>query len=133
MADDVDVIRAHYAASDRGDLAGMLAPLAADAEWTEMAGFPYAGTYIGPDAVRDNVFARIGAEWEGYTASVEEVIGAEDGVVLGIGTYSGTFRATGRHMSARFVHVWRLSGGKVRRFEQFTDTERVNAAIRSEG
>lgn len=133
MADDVDVIRAHYAASDRGDLAGMLAPLASDAEWTEMAGFPYAGTYVGPDAVRDGVFARIGAEWEGYTAAVDEVIGADDGVVLGIGTYSGTFRATGRHMSARFVHVWRLREGKVRRFEQFTDTALVAAAIRSEG
>ena len=129
MADDVDVIRAHYAASDRGDLAGMLAPLAADAEWTEMAGFPYAGTYVGPDAVRDKVFARIGAEWEGYAATVEEVLGAGDGVVLGIGTYSGTFRATGKSMSARFVHVWRLRDGLVRRFEQFTDTELVNAAI----
>jgi ketosteroid isomerase-like protein len=42
-----DVIRAHYAASARGDLDGMLAPLAADATWTEAAGFPYAGTYTG--------------------------------------------------------------------------------------
>ncbi|WP_280430873.1 nuclear transport factor 2 family protein [Nocardia brasiliensis] len=130
MNRDLDVIKAHYAASDRGDLPGMLAPLAVNVAWTEMAGFPYAGTYIGPDAVRDNVFARIAAEWDGYTATVDEIAGGSDGIVIGIGTYSGTFRATGQAMAARFVHVWRLSNGTVERFEQFTDTAVVQAAMR---
>lgn len=130
MNRDLEVITAHYAASDRGDLPGMLAPLAADVAWTEMAGFPYAGTYIGPDAVRDNVFARIAAEWDGYTAAVEEIAGSGAGIVIGIGSYSGTFRATGHWMTARFVHVWRLSNGTVVRFEQFTDTAAVQAAMR---
>ncbi|PXX71445.1 hypothetical protein DFR70_101868 [Nocardia tenerifensis] len=129
MNRDLEVIKAHYAASDRGDLPGMLAPLAPDVAWTEMAGFPYAGTYIGPDAVRDNVFARIAAEWDGYTAAVDEVAGAGDGIVIGIGNYSGTFRATGHWMTARFVHVWRLSNATVQRFEQFTDTAAVRAAM----
>ncbi|KAA8883856.1 DUF4440 domain-containing protein [Nocardia colli] len=131
MNRDLEVITAHYAASDRGDLPGMLAPLAADVAWTEMAGFPYAGTYIGPDAVRDNVFARIAAEWDGYTAAVDEIAGGGEGIVIGIGNYSGTFRATGQWMTARFVHVWRLSGGTVTRFEQFTDTALVQAAMRT--
>ncbi|MEU7143409.1 nuclear transport factor 2 family protein [Nocardia sp. NPDC046473] len=130
MNPDLEVITAHYAASDRGDLPGMLAPLAADVAWTEMAGFPYAGTYIGPDAVRDNVFARIAAEWDGYTAAVDEIAGAGTGIVIGIGNYSGTFRATGNWMTARFVHVWRLSAATVVRFEQFTDTAAVQAAMR---
>ena len=129
MSSDVDVIKAHYAASDRGDLPGMLAPLAEDVAWTEMAGFPYAGTYIGPDAVRDNVFGRLAGEWDDYTANVEEVVGAGNGIVLGIGNYTGTYRATGRSMTARFVHVWRLSDGKVHQFEQFTDTAHVVAAM----
>jgi uncharacterized protein len=126
---DVAVIKAHYAASDRGDLPGMLAPLADDVTWTEMAGFPYAGTYIGPDAVRDNVFRRLAGEWDDYTADVEEVVGAGNGMVLGIGNYTGTYRATGRSMKARFVHIWRLTDGKVHRFEQFTDTANVTAAM----
>ncbi|MFI1918053.1 nuclear transport factor 2 family protein [Nocardia sp. NPDC020380] len=126
---DLEVIRAHYRASDRGDLVGMLAPLAADVAWTEMAGFPYAGTYIGPEAVRDNVFGRLAAEWDGYTATVDEVVGAGDGIVVGIGTYSGVYRATGTKMTARFVHIWRLENGEVRRFEQFTDTAAVRAAM----
>lgn len=124
----LEIIREHYAASDRGDLAGMLAPLAADAEWTEMAGFPYAGTYVGPDAVRANVFERIGAEWEGYRADPESYV-AQEGQVVAFGVYSGTYRATGRHMQARFVHHWQLSGEQVVRFEQYTDTALVRAAM----
>jgi uncharacterized protein len=56
MPSPLQIIKDHYAASARGDLEGMLAPLAEDAEWTEMAGFPYAGTYIGPAAVRFELF-----------------------------------------------------------------------------
>lgn len=116
-----DVVKAHYDANERGDLAGMLAPLADDVRWTEMAGFPCAGTYIGPDAVRENVFERLGREWDGYTASITELLDAGD-TVIGLGTYSGTYKATGESMNVRVAHVWRVAGDKVVAFEQFTDT-----------
>src|ERR1700712_3482596 len=106
MPSNYDIIQAHYAASDRGDLEGMLAPLAPDARWTEMAGFPYAGTYVGPDEVRRGVFERIDAEWDGYTAAITELIDGGD-TIVGIGTYSGTNRASGRCLEARVAHVWR--------------------------
>ncbi|QDE34241.1 nuclear transport factor 2 family protein [Microbacterium foliorum] len=126
---NADIITAHYAASDRGDLDGMLAPLADDVSWTEAAGFPYAGTYLGPDAVAAGVFQRIQDEWDDYTVAIDEVIDGGD-VVVGIGTYSGTYRATGRFFAARVAHVWRLTEHRVVAFEQFTDTELVNRALR---
>lgn len=126
---NADIIAEHYAASDRGDLDGMLAPLADDVSWTEAAGFPYAGTYLGPDAVAAGVFQRIQDEWDDYTVAIDEVIDGGD-VVVGIGTYSGTYRATGRFFAARVAHVWRLSDHRVVAFEQFTDTELVNRALR---
>lgn len=126
---NADIITAHYAASDRGDLDGMLEPLADDVSWTEAAGFPYAGTYLGPDAVAAGVFQRIQDEWDDYTVAIDEVIDGGD-VVVGIGTYSGTYRATGRFFAARVAHVWRLTDHRVVAFEQFTDTELVNRALR---
>lgn len=126
---NADIIREHYTASDRGDLDGMLAPLAPDVQWTEAAGFPYAGTYIGPDAVAANVFQRIQEDWDDYTVAIDEVLDAGDAVV-GIGTYSGTYRRTGRFFAARVAHVWRLADGRVVAFEQFTDTELVSRALR---
>lgn len=128
---NADIIRAHYAANDRGDLDGMLAPLAPDVRWTEAAGFPYAGTYIGPDAVTANVFARIQEDWDDYTVAIDEVVDGGD-VVVGIGTYSGTHRTTGRFFAARVAHLWRLADGQVIAFEQFTDTEMVNRALRDD-
>jgi hypothetical protein len=127
---NADIIRDHYAASDRGDLDGMLAPLAPDVHWTEAAGFPYAGTYVGPDAVARNVFSRIQEDWDDYTVAIDEIVDGGD-VVVGTGTYSGTHRQTGRFFAARVAHVWRLDGGSVVAFEQFTDTEMVNRALRT--
>ncbi|HZU92687.1 MAG TPA: nuclear transport factor 2 family protein [Microbacterium sp.] len=126
---NADIIRAHYAASDRGDIEGMLAPLAPGVQWTEAAGFPYAGTYVGPDAVAANVFQRIQEDWDDYALVVDEVIDGGD-VIVGIGTYSGTYTLTGRFFAARVAHVWRLADGRVTAFEQFTDTELVNRALR---
>lgn len=126
---NADIVRAHYDASERGDLDGMLAPFAAEIRWTEAAGFPYAGTHIGPGAVAANVFGRIQEEWDDYTVAIDEVIDGGD-VVVGIGTYSGTYTRTGRFFAARVAHIWRLKDGEVVAFEQFTDTEMVNRALR---
>lgn len=128
MPSNYEIVQAHYAASDRGDIDGMLAPLASDVRWTEMAGFPYAGTYIGPEEVRRGVFERLGAEWDGYTAAITELVDGGD-TIVGLGTYSGTNRATGRSFEARVAHVWRLADGRVVAFEQFTDTARVRDAL----
>lgn len=126
---NADIIRAHYDASDRGDLDGMVAPFAPEVRWTEAAGFPYAGTYVGPDAVAAGVFGRIHEEWDDYTVAIDELVDGGD-VVVGVGTYSGTYKQTGRFFAARVAHVWRLEGGQVVAFEQITDTEMVNRAIR---
>lgn len=126
----VQTIAAHYAASARGDLAGMLADLAADVAWTEMAGFPCAGTWVGPAQVQRQVFEVLGRDWEGYRFSLEQLIdgGAQ---VVGIGHYSGRCRATGKALQARVAHVWRVANGKVVAFEQFTDTLLVARAMQA--
>jgi ketosteroid isomerase-like protein len=128
MSTPTDIIQAHYAASARKDLDGMLAPFAPDIEWIEMDGFPYAGTYRGVDAIRENVFMRLGSEWTDYHATPEE-LHADGDHVIAFGTYTGTYNATGKPMRARFVHHWTLTDGKVVRFEQFTDTHLVHQAM----
>ncbi len=123
-----DAIKAHYAGSDAKDLAAMMAPITGSTAWTEMAGFPYAGTYVGPDAVIAGVFKRIGEDWDGYTFALEKLV---DGgaTIVGIGTYSGTYKRTGKPMTARVVHVWEMRDGKAVSFEQFTDTKLVADAM----
>lgn len=125
--ENTEIIAAHYAASARGDLEGMLAPLAPDVRWTEAEGSLYEGTYVGPDAVVANVLAPIAKQWEGFTVEVDRLLDAGEHVVA-LGHYTATNRGTGRSFRARMVHVWRLSGGKVVEFEQVVDNEPLNAA-----
>lgn len=93
-----------------------------------MAGFPCAGTWVGPQAVADNVFAVLGRDWIGYRFELQSLIDGGDQVV-GVGTYHGTFRATGKEMRARVAHIWKLQDGQIVAFEQFTDTLLVNRAM----
>ena len=129
MMSNIDIVRAHYAASAQGNIGEMMAHVSPQVRWTEMAGFPCAGTWVGPQAVIDNVFAVLGKEWIGYRFELQSLIDGGDHIV-GVGTYHGSYRATGKDMQARVSHVWKLQEGKIVAFEQFTDTLLVHQAMR---
>ncbi|MEE4173449.1 MAG: nuclear transport factor 2 family protein [Xanthomonadales bacterium] len=103
-----------------GDVDAFIAILDPKVTWTDAEGYPYAGTYVGPDALLEGLISRIGAEWDGYEVSPEAFV-ADGNRVIALGTYRGTYKATGRSVEAPFVHVWQLVDGKVVNFRQFTD------------
>ncbi|QNK64946.1 nuclear transport factor 2 family protein [Pedobacter sp. PAMC26386] len=107
------------------NLANALAP---DARWTEAAGFPYAGTYIGIDEITKNVFQRLATEWTDYKVQIDDYIVRGDKVVA-IGTYSGIYKKTGKSFKARVAHVWELKDGKIISFEQFVDSKSLTDAM----
>jgi ketosteroid isomerase-like protein len=117
-----------YAAFAKGDIPTVLGFLNSDIEWTEAEGFPYGGTYKGPDAVLQGVFMRLGAEWDGFAAVPHEFIDAGETVVT-LGRYSGKYKATGKSFQAEFAHVWKLSEGKAIKFQQYVDTLKVHQAL----
>ncbi|MFD7448826.1 nuclear transport factor 2 family protein [Kitasatospora sp. NPDC059827] len=122
-----DVVRRQYLASARGDLAALRSTLADDVEWTEMAGFPLAGTYRTPKGVTANVMERLAAEWENWTAHDDlYVVDGENVVVLA--RYTAVHKATGRPLAVRVAHHFVVRGGRIVRFEQFTDTALVRDA-----
>lgn len=127
MRTPYQIVAAHYAASDRHDIEGMMADLAPDVQWTEMAGFPCAGTFVGRDAIIANVFAVLGRDWKNFGFKLERLIDGGDSVV-GVGDYSASHGVTGKPMKVRVVHLWQVQDGKVRRFEQFCDTLLVHRA-----
>ena len=119
-----EIVKAHYEASSRGDLAGMLADLAADATWIEMDGSLCAGTHVGADAVVEKVFKVLGAEFAEFGFTLERLLDAGDDIVA-VGGYHGRHRRTGKSFKVRTVHLWTVQADKIRRFEQFTDTRRL--------
>ena len=129
MTSAVDTVKGLYAGFASGDVAAVLGALDPAIEWTEAEGFPYGGTYVGRDAVLANVFMKLATEWDGFMAVPSEYVCQGDTVVA-IGEYSGTYKATGRHFRAPFVHVWRSRDGALVKFRQHTDTAIVQAALR---
>ena len=129
MSNNTDIIRNVYDAFGKGDIPTVLGSMDPNVEWREADGFPYAGTYVGPDAVLQGVFMRLGSEWDGFRAEPDEVLDAGD-TVVGLGYYSGRYKATGKEFRAQFAHVFRLRDGKIVKFQQHTDTALVQAALR---
>ena len=123
-----EVVRRQYLASAAGDLAALRATLAPDVEWTEMAGFPLAGTYRTPEGVTSHVMEALGRDWDGWTAHDDRyVVDGEDLVVLA--RYTARHRSTGKALAVRVAHHFVVRGGLIVRFEQFADTALVRAAM----
>jgi ketosteroid isomerase-like protein len=126
--DNVSIITTLYAEFAAGNAPAVLAAFDAAIEWNEAENFLYAdgNPYIGPAAVAEGVFGRIGEEWEGFSVDVEQIVGCGD-VVLAMGRYRGTYVATVETLDAQFAHVWWVRDGKVVRFQQYTDTAQAAA------
>jgi len=121
MSNNLDLVRGLYAAFAAGDIPAVLGVMAPDIHWTEAEGGPYGGVSIGPEAVLQDVFMKLGGEWDGYAAVPAEFVDGGDTVVV-LGEYSGTYKATGKGFRAPFAHVWKFRDGKAASFHQHTDT-----------
>jgi ketosteroid isomerase-like protein len=127
---NVAIVQGAYNAFAKGDVPGVLGILSSDIAWTEAEGFPLGGTYIGPQAVLEGVFVRLGTEWDGFAAVPHEFIDGGNSVVA-LGKYSGVYKATGKSFQADFAHVWKIEDGKAIRFVQYVDTLLVHRALQA--
>ena len=131
MKSNLEIIRATYEGPSEENGKHLLAALAPDATWTEAAGFPYAGTYTGAEAIVANVFRRLATEWNDYRAEVHTYL-ADGDHVAAFGVYSGVYKNTGKAMRASFAHLYRLENGKIVSMEQYVDSAMVLRAIEGE-
>lgn len=122
VADSVlDRARSVYESFDRGDIPAALAVFASDIRWTEALGGPYGGVSVGPQAVLENVFMKLGGEWDGFAAVVDEFV-ATGNTVVALGHYKGVYKANGKSQWLPFAHVWKFEDGLAVEFQQYTDT-----------
>jgi len=128
MTSPAEVVRRQYLASAAGDLAALRATLAPDVEWTEMAGFPLAGTYRTPDGVTANVMEKLAQDWDDWTAHDDTYVADGENVVV-LARYTATNKATGKAIDVRVAHHFTVRGGLIVRFEQFVDTAKVRDAM----
>ncbi|WP_341963934.1 nuclear transport factor 2 family protein [Pseudomonas sp. RC10] len=124
-----ETVRGFYNALGRGDVPAVLSLLHDQVQWTEAERFPYySGTWVGPQAVLDNLLKRLATDWTDFAATADDFI-VQGSRVVSFGVYSGTYKATGKYMSAPFAHLWNVTDGKLSSFVMYTDTAKVLEAM----
>src|SRR5680860_1066022 len=93
----------------------------------EAEGHRYAdgNPYIGPDAILNGVFARLGADHEYFKVIDIELNEMSNNKVLATLRYDAKNKETGKAYNAQAAHLWTLKDGKVIAFQQYVDTKKL--------
>ena len=125
--DNVGLLKGLYDAFGRGDIPAVLGGMSADIKWYQAENNPYRPSgeaWLGPDAVLNNLFMKLGTEWDGFAVHPKSFHGAGGSVIVEA-RYTGTYKPTGKSMNAQVCHVWDVRDGKVTRFQQYVDTAQL--------
>lgn len=107
--DNVSLLKSLYDAFGRGDVPAVLGAM------------PSGDAWVGPSAVLNNLFMRLGTEWDAFSVHPKSFHDAGDTVVVE-GRYTGRYKATGKSMDTQMCHIWDVKDGKLTRFQQYVDT-----------
>jgi uncharacterized protein len=124
MTTNKEIITGVYASFAQGDVPTVLGAMADDIQWAEAEGFPLAGTYVGPQAVLDGVFMRLGEIGDNFALDIHQIV-AEGNTVVALGDYHWNHKQTGEPAVVKMAHVWTVNDGKLATFQQHVDTVRV--------
>jgi ketosteroid isomerase-like protein len=124
---NVQVIQEAYAAFQRGDIQSILNSLSEDVEWIAPGVEPVAGTYRGKEGAAQ--FFRKVKETVEFSAFEPREYVAQGDRVIALGNYRGTGSATGKSYQSDWVMSFTLRDGKVTKFQEFTDTAAIAAAL----
>ena len=124
MATNKELIQNAYASFATGDVPAVLGVMADGIEWTEADRFPLGGTYVGPQAILEGVFMRLGEVGDEFAAIPDQFV-ADGDTVVALGHYSWKHKDTGAPASVKMAHVWTVRDGKVVAFQQHVDTAKV--------
>lgn len=125
---NLDFVKGVYAAFGAGDIPKVLGWMHPQIQWTETAGYKYGGVYQSPQAVLENVFAKMPTDFESFSIEIERLVDAGNVLVMH-GHYVAKGKATGKSVRAAVAHVLEISDGKIVRFDQYVDSATINAII----
>lgn len=128
---NITVIDNLYKAFAVGDIPAVLGGMDANIVWNEAEGNAYAdgNPYIGPDAVLNGVFARVGADHEYFNLTDIKLHEMSNNQVLATLRYKAKIKKNGAEYNTQVAHLWTLIAGKVTNFQQYVDTKQLADAF----
>lgn len=115
LSPNIIACKAGYDAFASGDMEAWKATHSSDAVWTVLEGLPYAGTYVGPESVVENVFAKIAVLWPDF--KVEPMAFYESGNKVFVHA-----RMTAGGRQTQTVHMATIENGKYVAFTPFDNS-----------
>ena len=123
---NLEIVQRMYSAFGNRDRDTIFELFDPQIEWVQNEGFPGGGRHVGSESVWNDVFTKFRLEWDVWQAVVSEWLDAGEAIIA-IGEYRGTYKATGRSMTAAFAGVYRVHSGRIVSFHQYTDTAKIAA------
>ena len=123
------VVQAIFEAFGRGDIPGVLEHVSADVTWDAPgpSSVPFYGRRRGHEGATE-FFVQLGTNVEFEKFEVWEFIAEGESVVV-TGTERGKVRSTGKTYEQDWVLLFKVSGGKVKGFHCYDETDSVARAF----
>ena len=129
--ENVTLLQGWYEAFARGDIPTALVLMDPNIEWDEPQApdYPFGGIHRGPQGVANEVFGLFQTYYQEFAVVPQEFVDAGDRVFV-LGEFQGKGKARGTPFVAPFVHIATFRDGKMTRFQNYTDTGTIVAAIK---
>jgi ketosteroid isomerase-like protein len=126
-SDNAAIVNSAYEAFSIGDIPAVLELFDSEIVWNEAESNKLAdgNPYIGPDAVLNGVFARLGEDHEYFKLADITLHEMSNNQVLATLRYDAKFKESGKTYNAQAAHLWSLKNGKVVAFQQYVDTKKL--------
>lgn len=126
--DNLDTVKALYAAFAAGDPKDIFALLAPEVEWVAPGTAPWCGEGRGLEYVQ-RFFQTFGTTATLKRFEPRSFFADGDQVVV-LGYEEGVSNASGRSWNAHFTHVFTVVGGRITAHREYIDTQAIADAFR---
>ncbi len=128
IAENKQVVLDFYAAGARGDTDGCFALLADDITWTNIGTTKFSGTYVGKQALGDNLLGPLFSQLKAGISSQIERLTAEGDIV--VAQTSGTAETTeGVPYNNTYCQVITIKDGKFAAVTEYMDTALIDSVF----
>ena len=98
-------------------------------EWITSEGMPNGGTYTGKKEVFENYFPNMLTNFKEFHAIPNQILSLENHTMVN-GEYQGVTKHD-KKFDVSFSHVFLIKENKIKQFRQFTDTQKIQDALRT--
>lgn len=128
IGENKQVVLDFYDAGARGDMDACFALLADDVTWTNIGSTKFSGTYIGKQAIAEDLLGLLFSQLKAGISSQIERLTAEDDIV--VAQTSGTAETTdGKPYNNTYCQVIRIQNGQIVAVKEYMDTALIDSVF----